>query len=175
MTDAGRTFIQEMLKRNGVPLIMSQDIKTDIDERMAIYFRKAPPKAYINVGGGVVSAGVRSFKLSIRPGLLTKDAIAKTSSDSVIRRFLQEDIPVVHLGNIRQLARHYGLPIAPTTLPRVGEGGLYYHRIYSLWLAGAFLLAIIIALYVFSRSDWGFRLLQTTAHKEETGPPEPMV
>ncbi len=175
MTPEGRELITETLKRNDVPLLLSRDIKSDIDERMAIYFKKAPPKAYINVGGGIVSAGVRAFKLSVRPGLLRKDAIANTSSDSVIRRFLQEDIPVVHLGNIRQLAKQYGLPIAPTTMPRIGVGSPYYHKTYSLWLTGAFLVAIILALYVFSRSDWGFRLLQTTAHREEAGPPEPMV
>jgi poly-gamma-glutamate system protein len=175
MTDEGRSLILETLKRNEVPLLSSRDIRSDIDERMAIYFRKAPPKAYINVGGGLVSAGVRAFKLSVKPGLLSKDAMADTSSDSVIRRFLQENIPVVHMGNVRQLAKEYGLPVAPAAVPRIGVGDLYFHKTYSPWLAGGFLVAIILALYVFSRSDWGFRLLQTTAHREETGPPEPMV
>lgn len=175
MTPEGRTLIVEALKRNNVPLLVSKDRKSDIDERMAIYFRKSAPKAYINVGGGIVSAGVRAFKLSVKPGLLKKGAITNTSSDSVIRRFLEENVPVIHLGNIRRLAKEDGMPFAPTTIPRIGVGNLYYHAAYSLWLAGAFLAAIILTLYVFSRSDWGFRLLQSTAHQEETGPPEPMV
>jgi len=175
MTPEGRRLVLDALKRNDVPLLAARTRMADIDERMAIYFKNAPPKVYINVGGGVVSAGVRAFKLSVKPGLLMKDAMANTSSDSVIRRFLQEDIPVIHLGNVRKLAKQYGLPIGPATMAPIGVGSLYYHRTYSLWLTGAFLVAIILALYIFSRSDRGFRLLQTTAHKEDTGPPEPMI
>jgi hypothetical protein len=54
-------------------------------------------------------------------------------------------------------------------------GTLYFQRAYNLWLAGAVLAAIIAGLYLFSRSDWGFRILQTTSHREDSGPPEPMV
>ena len=156
MTPEGRRFVLEALKRNGVPLLSSRNRKADIDERMAIYFKNAPPKVYINVGGGVVSAGVRAFKLSVKPGLLMKDAIANTSSDSVIRRFLQEEIPVIHLGNVRRLAREYGLPIAPATMTPIGVGSLYYHRdVQSLARPAALPCGDHHGLYIFSRSRLG--------------------
>ena len=175
MTEKGREYVIKALKRNDVPMLPVPSIKTDIDERMAIYFRGPPPKAYINVGGGVVSAGIRPSKLSLESGLLKESSIAPTNVDSVIRRFLQADIPVIHLENVRQLAQQHGLPIAPATTPKIGTGTLYFQREYNLWLAAAALAAIIAGLYLFSRSDWGFRILQTTSHREDSGPPEPMV
>ncbi len=72
-------------------------------------------------------------------------------------------------------AGRYGLAITPSAIPPIGEGRLYYRRGYNRWLAASILLGILGGLYIFSRSDWGFRLLQVSSRKEELGPPEPMV
>jgi hypothetical protein len=60
-------------------------------------------------------------------------------------------------------------------MPAVGEGRIYYDTRYNKWLAGAILFGIIFGLSIFSRSDWGFRMLQASSRREEIGPPEPMV
>ncbi|OPY64500.1 MAG: hypothetical protein A4E57_03522 [Syntrophorhabdaceae bacterium PtaU1.Bin034] len=175
MTQKGREYILKAINRNGLTLLKSKTLKQNIDERMAVYFRKSAPKVFINVGGGIVSAGIRPFKVLLKPGLLPPDHPVDAKVDSVINRFLKEKIPVIHLGNIRQLATHYGFPIAPTSIPKVGEGSIYLQTEYNPWLAGGVLLGIVVGLYVFSRSDWGFRILQASSKREEIGPPEPMV
>jgi poly-gamma-glutamate system protein len=175
LTEKGREQLLLAVERNGLPLLEAETIRHNIDERMAIYFKADPPKAYINVGGGRVSAGPRPFKVLIKPGLLPAQLSTDIRGDSVIRRFLKERIPIIQLWNIRILANEYGLPIAPTSMPAVGEGEVYYRTGYNRWLAGSILVAIIGALYLFSRSDWGFRILQASSRPEEIGPPEPMV
>jgi hypothetical protein len=90
-------------------------------------------------------------------------------------RFLRQNIPVIHLGNIKELAAQYDLPAAPTSLPEIGEGKVYYERAYNIWLTGAALLGIVFGLCGFSRADWRFRMFLASARKEEAGPPEPMV
>ncbi len=70
MPEKGRQLVLEAIERNGLPLIRTRTIRENIDERMAIYFRAGPPKAYINVGGGRAAAGARSFKVLLKPGLL---------------------------------------------------------------------------------------------------------
>ncbi len=174
ITAAGRAMILSAIKRNGLQLVRASNVREDIDDRMAVYFRRTAPKAYINVGGGVASTGVRSFKRFLRPGLILADLPTDPKTDSVINRFLKERTPVIHIENVKQLARHYGLPLNPDTVPRVGEGDVYYHRGYNRWLAGAVLLGIAFGLYIFGRVDWGFRMLRASA-KREVGPPEPMV
>ena len=174
ITDKGRSLVIDAIKRNKLPLVRAPRVTQDIDERMNIYFRQASPKVYINVGGGVASAGVKTFKKFLKPGLLPAKLPVDTKTDSVINRFLKEDIPVIHLENIKQLAKHYGLPLTPGKLPRVGEGSIYYQKRYNPWLTGGLLVGIIFGLYVFGRVDWGFRMLRASA-KEKLGPPEPMV
>ncbi len=60
-------------------------------------------------------------------------------------------------------------------LPDVGEGKVFYRQVYNSWLAGGVLAAIVISLYAFIRSDWGFRLFQHHGRPKAGGHPEPMV
>lgn len=175
MTEKGRQYVLQAIKRNNLPLITSSTVRANIDERLKIYFRAGTPKVYINVGGGIASAGIRPFKIFLKPGLLPDELPGEVTTESVISRFLHTGIPVIHLGNIKQLAGRYGLPVTPSAIPPIGYGRLYYQTGYNRWLAGAILLGILGGLYIFSRSDWGFRLLQVSSRKEELGPPEPMV
>jgi poly-gamma-glutamate system protein len=175
LTEKGRRLVTEAVERNGLPMIRTGTIREDIDERMAIYFRTSPPKVYINVGGGRAAVGARPFKVLLKPGLLASRLPADMKTDSVIIRFLRERIPVIQLYDIRELARQYDLPIAPASMPPVGEGRIYYETRYNNWLAAGVLAGIVLGLFVFSRSDWGFRMLQVSSRREEIGPPEPMV
>jgi poly-gamma-glutamate system protein len=175
MTEEGRSLLLKAIQRNDLPVLLEKSVDDDINRRMEIYYRAGAPKAYINVGGGVAAAGVRSVKVLLKPGLLSTTLPEEARGNSVVSRFLHADVPVIHLGNVKQLANHYGLPLAPQSIPAVGEGNLYFHRTYNSWLAGAVLLSVFLGLYGFSRTDWGFRLFLTHAAKEETGPPEPMI
>jgi poly-gamma-glutamate system protein len=174
MTGKGRELIAEAIKRNDLTMIRVPTVRDNIDERMRIYFTETTPKVYINVGGGMISAGIKPFKRILKPGLLLAELPAEGKADSVINRFLKEEIPVIHIENVKLLAKQYGLPMSPTTLPQPGEGEIYYQQRYNPWLAGGVLLGILLGLYVFGRVDWGFRMLRASA-KPEVGPPEPMV
>jgi len=174
MSVKGRTLIKTAIERNNLPLISLKKIQENIDERMSIYYAAAPPRLYINVGGGVAAVGPRTFKKSLKPGLILAEAPVEDKNDSVIRHFLKEDIPVIHIEDVKELARHYGLPVAPVSAPRIGQGKVFVEYRYNNWLAGGILLGIILGLYLFGRIDWGFRMLQTSM-KREDGPPAPMV
>ena len=175
MTEKGRQKIMEAIKRNGLQFIKTETIREDIDRRMGIYFGGGAPKVFINVGGGRIAAGIRPYKVLLKSGLLSSQISTEIKGNSLIQRFMKERIPVIHLWNIKELAGHYGLPVVPATMPVVGEGMIYTRTHYNRWLAAGILLAIIGGLYIFSRSDWGFRIWQASSRREETGPPEPMV
>jgi poly-gamma-glutamate system protein len=174
LTDAGRNFIREAIKRNGLTFVEARGVRRDIDERMRIYFNKASPKIYINVGGGVASAGIRPTKRLLKSGILRNALPTGRGTDSVIHRFMDEGIPVIHIDNIKNFVKPYGFPVDPSAIPKVGEGTIFHEKQYNLWLAGIILLGIIFGLYMFARVDWGFRLLKASS-KEEAGPPEPML
>ena len=173
MTEEGRRMIVSAIKRNGLEMVKASTLEENIDERMGIYFDHRAPRVYVNVGGGVASAGIRSARVLLKPGNL-QELPTGPGRDSVIHRFLREKIPVIHIENIRQLAREYGLPISPDEIPETGSGGVYHEKRYNRWLAGGVLTLILAGLYIFGRVDWGFRMLRAS-RRQEPGPPEPMV
>ena len=174
LTDSGRSLIREAIARNGLTPLEVRGVRKDIDERMRIYFTRVSPKVYINVGGGVASAGIRPTKKLLKSGIVRKALPAGRGTDSVIHRFIDEGIPVIHIDNVKSFVRPYGFPVDPTVVPKVGEGTIFHEKQYNLWLAGIILFGIVFGLYMFARVDWGFRLLKASS-KQEVGPPEPMV
>ena len=175
MTAEGREMIVAGIRRNGLKMIVARNIPADIDERMKIYFDtpQAFPRAYINIGGGVASVGTRISRVLLKPGKLS-ELSSDIKAETVVYRFLTEKIPVIHVENIKEIAKQYGLPILPGSTPQAGEGQVYHGRQYNRWLAGSILAGILFGLYIFGRVDWGFRMLRASSH-QETGPPEPMV
>lgn len=174
LSEQGRQLILNAVKRNRLDMLKSAGLTGSIDDRMEIFFSRTPPRVLINVGGGVASAGVRSSRVLLKPGLLTSFS-GEIKDDSVITRFLKDEkLPVIHIENIRQLARNYALPVNPHYLQKVGDGELYFQYRYNLWLTAIILGGIVFGLYMFGRVDWGFRMLRSSP-THEAGPPEPMV
>jgi len=64
----------------------------------------------------------------------------------VLIQMAEENIPIIHLLNINQLAIKYGLPISPTPLPMPGEGEVFIQKRYSVILTSAVTLFLTIAI-----------------------------
>ncbi len=166
-------------QRNGLPMIQpKKTAKESIDDRMDLYRKGAGTatiRAYINVGGGTISVGTRVGKALFRPGLNLHPPPGSSKVDSVMTRFSNEGVAVIHLVQIERLAARYGLPAPPKSMPVVGEGKIFLREEYNPWLAGGVLVAILISLYAFIRSEWGFRVLQSSPRKKTEGYLEPMI
>ncbi len=178
MTKAGQELLKKSIEKHGLELIEPKDFADSIETRMNLYRRfagDAPIRAYINVGGGAVSVGRRSGKRSFRVGINRTNPTVNLPTDSVMARMLSEGIPVVHVINVRRLARRYGFPEAPLKTPSVGEGEIFFRTRISRIAIIALLLMILGSLYLFVRSDLGFRMLRVAAKPRRPAPPEQMV
>lgn len=139
-TKKGRSLLEEMAKRNGVPLLRIRSIKENVAERVKLYRSNAQSsiRAYINIGGGVASKGKGNLKHIYKPGLnLPKNLLnLHQSSPSVMKTFGNEGIPLIQLRHAAKIAKEYQLPYAPKTAPQIGKGRVYekpeYNRVYAL-------------------------------------------
>ncbi|MEZ4224347.1 MAG: poly-gamma-glutamate system protein [Polyangiaceae bacterium] len=177
MSKDGRALIDAAIARNNVERIDSTSLVDAIERRMAIYDARAgdkPIKAYINVGGGSASVGTHVGKKQFRPGLNLEPPRGEGIVDSVMLRFAERGIPVVHVSNIAEIAKSNGLKADSDANPRIGEGSVFIKAEPNRILAGIGVGLILMVMLAFIRLDVGLRILRTRK-KEGVKQPQQMV
>ncbi len=178
MSKEGRRIIDAAIERNQLEMIEPHSLVDSIDKRMQIYDAAAgdrPIKAYINIGGGTASVGTHVGKKEFRRGLNLEPPNKTGLVDSVMLRFAERDVPVIHMTGIEGIARKYGLSIVPDGIPPIGEGNVYIKAEYNRWLAGGGLLLIFLVMLAFIRLDVGLRILRGSAKKQGATQPQQMI
>jgi poly-gamma-glutamate system protein len=179
ISEEGRTLIDAAITRNGVQRIDSASLVEGVEERMRIYDAQAserPIKAYINVGGGTASVGTHVGKKQFKSGLNLEPPSGEGIVDSVMLRFARRRVPVIHLSGIEALAKTWGFPEEPKTMPSPGEGRVFVKEEYNRWIAGISLAVVLAAMLGFLRLDFAVRLLRSPARRtSRASQPQQMV
>ncbi|TWT82058.1 hypothetical protein CA13_35130 [Planctomycetes bacterium CA13] len=88
---------------------------------------------------------------------------------------MRQDIPVIHLVEMDQIAVKYGMHLKPQQQLAVGEGGVFKQtRRSRLWML-IVLFSIRGSLRVFLLTDFGHRFMKGAGPRKGSGQPEPMV
>jgi poly-gamma-glutamate system protein len=170
LSDEGIRLLERAIRRNKIPMLEVENYAESVVERMRIYREAAggaPIRAYVNVGGSTASVGTSRMKVRFQPGLNDRLPSGAAAVDSVMARFLEEGVPVIHLVQIDQLARRYGLPVQPTEMPPVGTGQIFLQRRYNPWLASGVLAVILASLMLFVRSGRGRMAFQRAGYEPD--------
>lgn len=178
MSQKAHVLLHSAIKRNKVRFIQVEKVKDSIVTRMAIYRETAgddPIAAYVNIGGSKISVGSKSAKRLYQPGLNRRPSAIAMKVDSVMTRFAREGVPIIHMLMINNLAEKYGLPIRPEVIPGVGEGLIFEKMEYSFYLTGGVFVLLIALLYLFLKSDIGYRIFGSTKSSQVPKHPEPMI
>jgi len=175
MTDYTKKLLFDAAKRNGVPRLPGVTLRDSIRERMAIYDKNEPStayKAYINVGGGSASIG-GSIGHQLWPGgVYTEMPQGDEIPDCVASRMLSKGVPLINAGNVKSVAKRYAMPIAPTTLPPVGEGSVYAQGVYRTWLVALVFALSWITMTLTVAPEWALRFVQKLRGQNQPEIPE---
>ncbi|WP_243402100.1 poly-gamma-glutamate system protein [Leptospira haakeii] len=156
MPKEGSKILQNSASKNSLSMLHSKNYSESLKERMNLYSSEIPLseyKAYINVGGGTVSVGTKKNVGEFSPGLNLKYPIIRDGRDSVMRRFANLGIPIIHLVRVEELATQNGFTIQPKKIPGIGEGKIFKRSEYDLRLVSFVLVGILVLLYVFFKRD----------------------
>ena len=178
MTKEGKEIIDRAIDRSGIAKIEAKSYAESVERRMEIYLASAGDKgikAYINVGGGTASVGARLGRKLFKPGLNRTMPQGASEIDSVMARFIANDVPVIHIMNIDKLAQRYGLPLEPKTMPAVGQGKIFVREVHNRWLALGTTIFLILVLIAFVRFDWGYRIFTAGSRERTSTRPQKMV
>jgi poly-gamma-glutamate system protein len=149
LSPEGRQLISTAIERCQVEFINEKHLGSSINKRMEIYSSQSnnkPIKAYINVGGGIASLGATENVQFISSGLSITLPMKNFPRRGVLVLMSQDNVPIIHLLNITQLAGKYGLPVSPVPLPQPGEGEIFVQRQYSMSLTIIVTIFLTIAI-----------------------------
>lgn len=171
LTSQGRSILDAAMDRNGVRRLQPASLSEGIALREALFDELAGDrkiKAYVNVGGGSASVGTHVGKKQFKAGLNREPPLAANVPDSVMLRFANRDIPVIHISRVKLLTQRFGLPYGQTARIPVGEGNVYVKSEYNRWIAGGGLVLILAVMMAFLRWSVGARLLEGLRPRRET-------
>jgi poly-gamma-glutamate system protein len=169
LSEEGHKVLNRRLERTGLPRIDPESYAESVVERMAIYREHAgenPIRAYINIGGGTSSVGTRRSKFAFQPGVNRATPPKAALIDSVMARFLDKGVPVIHFLQINRMAQRFGLPVSPQVRPAVGSGMVFRQRRYNPELTAVALAVVVASLFLFIRSGRGRMALESTHRRE---------
>ena len=112
----GRRLAVEAIERTGLPALMAETPDMQEAQRRS-FIEAADPVLLINIGGNQLNVGEDGHLVA--PGPMTSSRYDPEHL-GIIGWFLANDLPVIHLLHIRELAMAHGLPIDPIPLPQVG-------------------------------------------------------
>ena len=149
LSPAGRNIITDNIQYHDLPIIRKDRLAENIEYRMDIFSgikKISNYKAVINVGGGVASLGT-SFNLRLLPpGVVIRSDISNIGRpggiEGVLSKFLNSNVPGLHILNIRPLTEQFKMPFAPIPIPEIGSGSLYADERYNIWVATLCLLVV---------------------------------
>lgn len=133
-----REIIEKIAQDSGVHFINIDSIEENIQYRMQLYKIAAiqrPLKAFVNIGGATPNYGNTNASITYPNGLVIEGPkIPDHPERGLIFEYQNLGIPIINLLNIRDLAIKNGLPIDPTPLPEIGEGGVYWRITYNKYI-----------------------------------------
>jgi len=149
LSPEGRKLIEDAIKRSEATFINEEFLEKSISKRINIYknYKKnSSIKAFINVGGGIASLGSTENAQFIPTGLIEALPMKNFPSNGVLIEMAKQNIPVIHLLNVTQLAAKYGLPISPKPIPNPGSGEVFVKKQYDIILTILVTLVLVISI-----------------------------
>lgn len=126
----------------GYTVINESDLDQNIIDRYHNYHDQAIAiKAFVNVGGNLVAFGRNTSYY--QNGLIKRQSVSITKGSGLIERFLRDDIPVIELLNVEDLALKNDMSVTTTEPYSTGSGAIYQDISYP-----SFLIFTTIGLFV---------------------------
>ena len=109
--------------------------------------------AMINIGGGVASLGTSFNSKLLNAGIVKRSDVIDISLreggiEGVLSKFAKNNVPILHVLNIKSLTEQLNMPFAPIPIPEIGIGGSYAEKRYNIFIAT--LCLVIISGLVFA-------------------------
>lgn len=125
----GVAALRRSAARDGVPIVEARPVAALIDALLARVNSAAGdvrPGAVINAGGALIGLGSCRESYEWPPGLTRTALPCSDGTPGLAMRLAAENLPVLHIINMRRLALEWDLPFDPIPLPIPGNNRAIY-------------------------------------------------
>lgn len=154
----GKEVREKIKKRNqsyGLKFFENPDVSSNIQERYEYLTGEGNEiKAFVNIGGNLLSLGREQSILENDSVLLKKDSPIR---DGLVGKFLKEGKPVYYFLNLKNICNRYGIPFDSSLENELGSSDLYYEDLPYLWDALIVVLVLGYFLYILLIKRRGYR------------------
>lgn len=125
--------------------IEEADYEDNVHLRMELFAEHAPRmKAFLNVGGHQSAIGQGFSSFIGQNGLILKTKRLYTADRGLINRYLEQNIPVIHLIHVKDLALTYQLPTGVAAFDVDSTQAIYYtRRAHLFWIITPITLSVL--------------------------------
>jgi poly-gamma-glutamate system protein len=112
LLDAGQQFAEEAIRRNRLPELHTTSLPEAVRLHLSVYHEASGGRdsaVFVNVGGSSVNVG-RCDSSRIPPGLVSRLPACEERLQGLVHYFVRLRVPVIHLLQVKRLARRYGIP-----------------------------------------------------------------
>jgi poly-gamma-glutamate system protein len=150
--EEGMTICKDAATRNQLTLFIPESVDHSIRAKYKYINTFGAPGLFINIGGNQAGVGNSRCAPAIPTGLIN-ESLNANKCNGLIHLMNDDNIPVIHMLQIRDLAVQYGLGGDVLSFIEPGTSKIYYQQIYSLYLSVVVALCIICSwvLYYFIR------------------------
>lgn len=108
LSPEGLALLQSAATKADVKLLTALNLSEMISRKTEL-LKKYSPKLFINIGGSHANLGDDDKILNLPPGLVTSSE-ATSAGNGVIGHAIRNNIPVIHMLNLKALSRKLGIP-----------------------------------------------------------------
>ncbi|WP_300360563.1 poly-gamma-glutamate system protein [Fusobacterium sp.] len=152
--DIGKEFeislkekIKEKNKKYNLKFFYNENVEKNIDERYEFYkkYGEQKIKAFVNIGGNILSLG-KTSNIIINKDVILNRTENKEIKTGLISKFFSNEIPILYLLNIREIALRNGIPIDPVPFPEIGTSLVYFEKISNFSYNLGIILIVLLYL-----------------------------
>ncbi len=176
LSPEGRALVRAAIERNGVAYLNPETLEQAVLGRIQVYKDAVKEslrgyRAYVNVGGGVVSLGHPDNANVIPLGFTRHLSDDNPPAKGVVHYFSDSGVSVVNFKYVPRrfgaLLAQYGIPWRPSRVPQPGEGALFVEGRYDLRVVGLAVAIMTILVLVVIRFDLRMQRLGEAASPDE--------
>ena len=149
--DIGKEFDKDLIEKiknringYGLKFFYEKEFNKNLENRYKFYKNESQNniKAFINIGGNLLSLGENADIIDNQKILLAKSIPFKTG---LVGKFLKDGIPVFYLLNIKSIALYYNLEYDPDKFSKIGTSSIYYDSPKNFW---NYIIVTIFCLFI---------------------------